>query len=576
MIQYLMKKYALTQQGAKDFLKATVHFILSNLLLMLPASLLFLLVQDLISGYIPTSHYYILSLGIFGILVLMFVVYYFEYNCSFFLTYKESGKRRIQLAERLRKLPLSFFAHKDLTDMTNVILNDATALEQSFSHFMPSFFGSMISTIIIAIPIIIIDWRMAIASLWVLPVAIIIVACSKKAQNYFNKKKNDSVLDLHDKVQECIDDMKDIRSSNYQDSYLQKVKINIRDVEKKQIKSELGVALFVVSAQMILKFGIATTALAGAIFLVDGSLPIMTFFLFLLLISRLYEPMASALQNLAAINSTYLNIERMKEFYRVSIQDGTKDFHPKNYNVEFKNVDFSYNENEGVLHQVSFVAKQGEVTALVGPSGCGKSTISKLCARFWDVNKGKIELGGENICQIDPETLMNNFSIVFQDVNLFNNTILENIRIGKKDASDEEVIAAAKMANCDEFVLKLKDQYHTFIGENGTELSGGERQRISIARALLKDAPIILLDEATASLDAENETIIQEAISKVTKNKTVIVIAHRMRTVENANHIIVLKEGKIIEEGKPTDLIQKQKEFAKMVQLQKESSSWSI
>lgn len=301
---------------------------------------------------------------------------------------------------------------------------------------------------------------------------------------------------------------------------------------------------------MILKFGIVTTALAGAIFLVDGSLPIMTFFLFLLLISRLYEPMASALQNLAAINSTYLNIERMKEFYRVSIQDGTKDFHPKNYNVEFKNVDFSYNENEGVLHQVSFVAKQGEVTSL--------------------------ELGGENICQIDPETLMNNFSIVFQDVNLFNNTILENIRIGKKDASDEEVIAAAKMANCDEFVLKLKDQYHTFIGENGTELSGGERQRISIARALLKDAPIILLDEATASLDAENETIIQEAISKVTKNKTVIVIAHRMRTVENADHIIVLKEGKIIEEGKPTDLIQKQKEFAKMVQLQKESSSWSI
>lgn len=576
MLKYLMHKFALTEQGAKDFIKSTITFVLSNILLMLPVYLLYILIDDLLTGRIPTEHYYLFSFLSLGIIILLVLIYYLQYNCSYFLTYKESGKRRISLAERLRKLPLSFFAHKDLTDMTHVILNDATAIEQSFSHYMPNFFGSIIFTIIVTIPIFIINWQMALASLWVVPVAIIIVFASKKAQNYFNKKKDKMDLLLQNNVQECIETIKDLKATNSENDYMNKIKHNVRLVEKYHIQSEIGVALFVVTAQMILKFGIATTALVGSILLVNGSLDIMVFFMFLLLVSRFYEPLSTALQHLAAINSSYLNIERMNEFYNYPIQTGKNDFTPDNFDINFNNVKFGYEKERNVINGVTFTAKQGEVTALVGPSGCGKSTISRLCSRFYDIDSGTIKLGNQVIKEVDPECLLKNFSIVFQDVNLFNNTIMENIRIGRMNATDAEVIEAAKKANCDEFVNKLPNGYNTYIGENGAELSGGERQRISIARALLKDAPIILLDEATASLDAENETIIQEAISNATRGKTVLVIAHRMRTVENADKIIVLKEGKIIEEGKPEELIKKDGEFTKMLNFQKESLDFKI
>lgn len=576
MLKYLMHKFALTEQGAKDFIKTLLMNVLSNIALMIPVWLLYILVDDLLGDGIPTDHYYLFIFGSLGIIVALGLIYYIQYHCSYFLTYKESGKRRIALAERLRKLPLSFFSHKDLTDMTHVIMNDATAIEQSFSHFMPNFYGSMISTVIVMIPIFIADWRMGLASLWVVPVSILIVFASRKAQNYFNRKKDKADLELQNNVQECIETIKDLKGTNSEKEYMTKIKTNVRLVEKFHIQSELGVALFVVTAQMILKFGIATTALVGSILLIDGSLDMMIFFMFLLLVSRFYEPMATALQNLAAINSTFLNIERMNEFYNCPIQTGKDDFKPNNYDITFEDVKFGYDKDESVINGVSFTAKQGEVTALVGPSGCGKSTISKLCSRFWDVDDGTIKLGGEVIKNIDPECLLKNYSIVFQDVNLFNNTIMENIRIGRKDATNEEVIEAAKKANCDEFVSKLPDGYNTYIGENGAELSGGERQRISIARALLKDAPIVLLDEATASLDAENETIVQEAISNATKGKTVIVIAHRMRTIENADKVIVLNEGKVVEEGNPQELIKKNGQFAKMVSLQKEAASFNI
>lgn len=576
MLKYLMHKFALTEQGAKDFIKSTITFVLSNILLMLPVYLLYILIDDLLTGRIPTEHYYLFSFLSLGIIILLVLIYYLQYNCSYFLTYKESGKRRISLAERLRKLPLSFFAHKDLTDMTHVILNDATAIEQSFSHYMPNFFGSIIFTIIVTIPIFIINWQMALASLWVVPVAILIVFASKKAQNYFNKKKDKMDLLLQNNVQECIETIKDLKATNSENDYMNKIKHNVRLVEKYHIQSEIGVALFVVTAQMILKFGIATTALVGSILLVNGSLDIMVFFMFFLLVSRFYEPLSTALQHLAAINSSYLNIERMNEFYNYPIQTGKNDFTPDNFDINFNNVKFGYEKERNVINGVTFTAKQGEVTALVGPSGCGKSTISRLCSRFYDIDSGTIKLGNQVIKEVDPECLLKNFSIVFQDVNLFNNTIMENIRIGRMNATDAEVIEAAKKANCDEFVNKLPNGYNTYIGENGAELSGGERQRISIARALLKDAPIILLDEATASLDAENETIIQEAISNATRGKTVLVIAHRMRTVENADKIIVLKEGKIIEEGKPEELIKKDGEFTKMLNFQKESLDFKI
>lgn len=576
MLKYLMRKFALTEQGAKDFIKTLLMNVLSNIALMIPVWLLYILVDDLLGAGIPASHYYLFIFGSLGIIAALALIYYFQYHCSYFLTYKESGKRRIALAERLRKLPLSFFSHKDLTDMTHVIMNDATAIEQSFSHFMPNFYGSMISTVIIMIPIFITDWRMGFASLWVVPVSILIVFASRKAQNYFNRKKDKADLELQNNVQECIETIKDLKATNSEKEYMKKIKTNVRLVEKFHIQSELGVALFVVTAQMILKFGIATTALVGSILLIGGSLDMMVFFMFLLLVSRFYEPMATALQNLAAINSTFLNIERMNEFYNCPIQSGKDDFKPNNYDITFENVKFGYDKDESVINGVSFIVKQGEVTALVGPSGCGKSTISKLCSRFWDVDSGAIKLDGEVIKNIDPECLLKNYSIVFQDVNLFNNTIMENIRIGRKDATNEEVIEAARKANCDEFVSRLPDGYGTYIGENGAELSGGERQRISIARALLKDAPIVLLDEATASLDAENETIVQEAISNATKGKTVIVIAHRMRTIENADKVIVLNEGKVVEEGNPQELIKKNGEFAKMVSLQKESANFNI
>lgn len=576
MLKYLMHKFALTKQGAKDFIKTLLMNVLSNIALMIPVWLLYILVDDLLGEGIPTDHYYLFIFGSLGIIVALGLIYYIQYHCSFFLTYKESGKRRIALAERLRKLPLSFFSHKDLTDMTHVIMNDATAIEQSFSHFMPNFYGSMISTVIVMIPIFIADWRMGLASLWVVPVSILIVFASRKAQNYFNRKKDKADLELQNNVQECIETIKDLKATNSEKEYMKKIKTNVRLVEKFHIHSELGVALFVVTAQMILKFGIATTALVGSILLIGGSLNMMIFFMFLLLVSRFYEHMATALQNLAAINSTFLNIERMNEFYNCPIQTGKDSFIPKNYDITFEDVKFGYDKDENVINGVSFTAKQGEVTALVGPSGCGKSTISKLCSRFWDVDDGAIKLGGEVIKNIDPECLLKNYSIVFQDVNLFNNTIMENIRIGRKDATNEEVIEAAKKANCDEFVSKLPDGYNTYIGENGAELSGGERQRISIARALLKDAPIVLLDEATASLDAENETIVQEAISNATRGKTVIVIAHRMRTIENADKVIVLNEGKVVEEGNPQELIKKNGQFSKMVSLQKESANFNI
>jgi ATP-binding cassette subfamily B protein IrtB len=576
MINYLMKKYALSNQGAKDFIKATISCTITNLVLMLPVSLLYLLVDDLLKGVIPKSHYYIYGLGIIAILLLIFISNYFQYNATYFLTYKESGIRRISLAEKLRKLPLSFFGKKDLSELTNVILGDAKAIEQSFSHFMPEFFGSIISTCFVAISLFFFDWRMAIASLWVLPIALLIVGISGKVQNFFNRNKDKAELECFDGIQECIETVRDLKSNNATEKYLEGLNKKIRKIEKKHIASELGVAIFVVSATLLLKFGIATTTLVGSYLLINNSLTVITFFMYLLVVSRIYEPMGTSLQHLAAIINTKINIDRMNEINEYPVQKGTQKLKANGYDIEFKNVGFSYNENEPVLKDISFIAKQGEVTALIGPSGGGKTTASKLCARFWDADKGKITLGGTNISSIDPETLLSAYSIVFQDVTLFNNTVMENIRIGKKGATDEEVLRVAKEARCDEFIKKLPNGYNTIIGENGANLSGGERQRISIARALLKNAPVILLDEATASLDAENETEVQEAISKLVKDKTVLIIAHRMRTVTNANKIVVLKDGFVAEQGEPDKLLKQNSIFADMVQKQTESSDWKL
>ena len=576
MIKFLMKKYALSRQGAKDLIIATISCVVHNLTLMLPVSLLYLLVSDLYAGGVPQNHLWIYIVGMAAAVLLILFSYRWVYSATYYATYKESSVRRISLAEKLRKLPLSFFGKRDLSDLTTTIMADCTTLEQSFSHWIPEFFGSMISTVIVAVCLFIFDWRLALAALWVLPVSLAIVAFSGKVQNYFTRRQTEAKLAVADGIQEALETMRDLKSNNAEEKYLKGLDKKIDLQEKRMIASELGGALFVVPAGMILKLGIGTVALVGGMLLASNAITVLTFFMYLLVVSRLYDPLSSSLQNLAAIISTNIPIERMNEIENYPVQPGTAELRTHGYDIVFDNVSFAYNTGEQVLSGVSFTAKQGEVTALIGPSGGGKSTAAKLAARFWDADSGKITLGGTDVKTVDPEKLLSASSIVFQDVTLFNNTVMENIRIGRQGATDEEVLAAAREAQCDEFVEKLPEGYQTMIGENGSALSGGERQRISIARALLKDSPVILLDEATASLDAENETHIQRAISRLVKGKTVLIIAHRMRTVEGADKLVLLKDGKVAEQGSPEELLAKGGIYAKMCQLQQQSGEWRI
>ena len=571
----LMHKCALSEQGAKDMIKAFVSVTVSNLVLMVPIALLYYMVKDYMEGNLAGKGLWYVA-GIVVTFVLIAVTTYIQYNATFLATYIESGVRRITLAEKLRKIPLSFFGKKDLSDLTSTIMADCAQMETASSHFVPELVGACISTTIVAIGLFFFDWRMAIAALWVLPISFIIVACSGRVQRSLNKKQMDLKMACADGIQEGLESARDLRAYNSQEEYMEGLDKKIKAVEKHAIVTELGMAVFVGSSQMILKLGIGTVALVGGILLAKGELDVITFFMFLMVVSRIYDPMQVSLQNLAAIIATGVQSSRLDEILSHEVQEGTRKMDNKGYDIEFSNVGFSYESGENVLNDVSFVAKQGEVTALIGPSGGGKTTVSRLASRFWDVNQGTITVGGMDISKIDPETLMSLYSIVFQDVTLFNNTVMENIRIGKMDATDEEVIAAAKLAHCDEFAEKLADGWNTMIGENGSELSGGERQRISIARAFLKDAPIILLDEATASLDVDNETMIQESLSRLIKDKTVMIIAHRMRTVADADKIVVLKDGTVAENGSPAELEKQGGIYAKMVKTQLLARDWKL
>ena len=575
MIEKLMHKYALSKQGASDMIKAIISATISNIILMVPVALLYYLVRDYMAGNLGDKVLFYVAGGLIAF-VLIGISTYIQYNATFLSTYVESGVRRVTLAEKLRKIPLSFFGKKDLSDLTSTIMNDCAQMETASSHFIPELFGACISTALIAVGLFFFDWRMAIAALWVLPVSFLIVGCSGKVQKSLNKKQMVLKMACADGIQECLENVRDLQAYNTQEDYMKGLTAKIKAVEKHAIVTELGTAVFVGSSQMILKLGIATVALVGGVLLAKGELDILTFFMFLMVVSRIYDPMQVSLQNLAAVIASGVQSDRLDEILSHEVQDGTNTMKNDGYDIEFSNVGFSYETGDVVLKDVSFVAKQGEVTALVGPSGGGKTTVSRLAARFWDINRGKITVGGMDVSRIDPETLLSLYSIVFQDVTLFDNTILENIRIGNKDATDEQVIAAAKLANVDEFAEKLPDGWHTNIGENGCELSGGERQRISIARAFLKNAPIILLDEATASLDVENETLIQTALSRLIADKTVLVIAHRMRTVAGADKIVVLSDGTVAEEGSPKDLEEKNGVYAHMVKLQTESQNWKL
>lgn len=576
MIKTLQRRFALSRQGAVDLIKGCIACVVQDISFMLPVGLLYYFVIDAMNGNLNGSRIAFYAVGSLVCLCLIFIATWFQYNATYLATYVESGVRRISLAERLRKIPLSFFGKKDLADLTNSIMGDCATLETAFSHYVPALAGSLISTTLIAICLFAIDFRMALAAVWVLPIAFTITLFSARIQEYFNRKSVAANVALESGVQECIESLQDLKSNNAEERYLKGLDKKINYVEKRHIITELGTALFVVSSTLILKFGIATVALVGSALLIRGEIDIPLFFMFLLVASRLYAPLEGALQNLAAVISTKTNINRMNEIFDQPIQTGSNTMTNQGYDIVFDHVGFAYKPGETVLKDVSFTAKQGEVTALVGPSGGGKTTVSRLAARFWDINKGKITVGGMDISKIDPETLLSLYSIVFQDVTLFNNTIMENIRIGRKDATDEEVIAAARLANCEEFAVKLPDGFYSMIGENGCELSGGERQRISIARAFLKNAPIILLDEATASLDVENETLIQAALSRLIKDKTVLVIAHRMRTVSGADKVVVLSDGSVAEQGTPEKLMNTGKIYPHMVKLQMISQDWGI
>lgn len=574
MIEKLKHKYALSEKGAKDMVRAFVAVTLANLALMVPVGLLYVLASCLLDGSLPKEKLPFFIIGIIAALLLIIVTTYFQYNSTFMATYVESGVRRRTLAEKLRKLPLSFFGKKDLSDLTNTIMSDCALLETASSHWIPELVGAFLSTTIIVISLFAFDWRMALAAVWVMLVAFLVVFYSRSVMNKIHEKSLSYKLNCLDGIQEGLETIRDLRSNNMTDAYRKGLNKKIKDVERYALVSEFTNAAFVCSAQMILKLGIGTVAVTGSMLLVKGEISVLTFFMFLLVVTRMYEPLQISLQNLSAIISLDPSCRRMDEIFSHEEQSGRETLDNKGYDICFDHVAFSYKAGEQVLRDVSFTAKQGEVTALIGPSGGGKTTVSRLAARFWDNEKGKITVGGMNVSEIDPEKLLSLYSIVFQDVTLFNNTVLENIRIGRKDATDEEVKAAAKLAHCEEFVEKLPDKWNTMIGENGSELSGGERQRISIARAFLKDAPIILMDEATASLDVDNESVIQESISKLIRNKTVLIIAHRMRTVDGADKIVVLKDGVVAEQGSPAELKARDSIYKHMMDMQILSEQW--
>lgn len=577
----MREKYALTAEGAKNIRLGAFWTVVVNLVAMFGIGFFFYLMEQLIASLtegaaLPDMIPYAVGLVIFA--VVLWAAHWLQYDYTYGKTYRESGKQRIGLGERMRELPLSFFGKRDLADLTETIMTDATTMEHVYSHVLPYLYGTYISTAIIAVCLLMFDWQLAIAALWSVPVAFAILFWSRRFSAPLMRKTRACALAMTENTQEMLECVREIRATNQVASYLKQADGYIDRLEKTMFKSEVGAGIPVQSTQAIMRFGIATTILAGSLMLADGSIGFMVMFGFLLVVSRIYAPFDQSMLMLAELfMATEVATPRMKALYDEVAATGSEDFSPQGHDVTFEDVTFSYGEgDEPVVSNVSFVAKEGDVTALVGPSGSGKSTLTKLAARFWDADGGRVLVGGVDASTIDPETLLKDYSVVFQDVLLFDDTVMGNIRLGRRDATDEEVLAAAKAAMCDDFVRKLPQGYDTMIGENGSKLSGGERQRISIARALLKDSPIVLLDEATASLDVENESQVQEALSNLLAGKTVIVIAHRMRTVMNADKIVVLNEGRVVEQGSPAELLEQNGLFSRMVKLQSESSGWSL
>ena len=572
------RKYALTDQGVKNVKKGTFWTVIVNLVVMGGMSILYLLMYSLMGTFtddqpLPNAA---LLLGLVVVfLILSFVTHLQQYYATYGLVYNEVKSTRLSLAERLRKLPLGYFGKRDLADLTETIMGDVNRMEHVWSHVLGYLYGAYISTAIIAVCLLVYDWRLAIACLWGVPVAFGLLFGTRRISARTSERTKKAAIRVSDGIQEALENVREIRATNQEERYLAGLNQKIDDHEKVTIQGELGTGIFVNAASVIMRMGVATTILVGASLILSGQIDFMLLFLFLLLITRVYAPFDQSLALIAEMFVSQVSADRMNEIYDTPTAEGAEVFQPKGHDIEFDHVGFAYDKKK-VLDGVSFTAREGEVTALVGPSGSGKSTCARLAARLWDVTEGSIKVGGVDISTVDPEALLTDYSMVFQDVVLFDDTVMENIRLGKRGATDEEVRAAAEAANCGEFICRLPQGYNTPIGENGAKLSGGERQRISIARALLKNAPIVLLDEATASLDVENETKVQAALSRLLAGKTVLVIAHRMRTVAGADHIVVLENGHVAEQGTPAELMERGGLYRRMVELQSESARWQL
>ncbi|MBR0120905.1 MAG: ABC transporter ATP-binding protein [Clostridia bacterium] len=572
-------KYALTDKGIKNTKAGAAWTVIVNLIMMAGMGILYLMMRGYINtltegAALPKTGFFIVLLTAF--VILSFITHLQQYRTTYGLVYNEVRDTRLTLAERLRRLPLGWFGKRDIADLTTTIMDDVNRLEHVWSHCLGYLYGAYISTAIIAVMLFIYDWRMALACLWGVPVAFALLFGSRSISKRNSEKLKADSVSVSDGIQESIENIREIRATNREEQYLERLYKKIDKREKTNIKGELVTGLFVNGASVIMRLGAATTVLTGASLILSGEIDFMLMFMFLMVITRVYAPFDQSLALIAEMFMSQISASRINEIYNTPVALGANEFHPDGHDIVFDNVSFSYDDHE-VLSGVSCVAKEGEITALVGPSGSGKSTCARLAARLWDVTGGCIKVGNTDISSVDPEVLLTDYSMVFQDVVLFDDTVMENIRLGKHGATDAEVLAAAKAANCDEFVLKMPEGYKTPIGENGAKLSGGERQRISIARALLKDAPIVLLDEATASLDVENETKVQGALSRLLVGKTVLVIAHRMRTVEAADKIVVLKDGKVAETGAPKELYANENGiFRRMADLQAKSASWSV
>ena len=572
------RKYALTDQGVKNTKKGAFWTVIVNLVVMGGMGILYLLMYGLMGTLtdgapLPGPA---LFLGlVIAFVILSFVTHLQQYQATYGLVYNEVKTTRLNLAERLRKLPLGYFGKRDLADLTETLMGDVNRMEHVWSHVLGYLYGAYISTSIIAVCLLVYDWRLAIACLWGVPVAFGLLFGTRKISARASERTKQAAVHVSDGIQEALENVREIRATNQEVRYLAGLNQKIDDHEKVTIQGELGTGIFVNAASVIMRLGVATTILVGAGLILSGQIDFMLLFLFLLVITRVYAPFDQSLALIAEMFVSQVSVDRMNEIYDTPTAEGAEVFQPKGHDIEFDHVGFAYDKKK-VLDGVSFTAREGEVTALVGPSGSGKSTCARLAARLWDVTEGSIKVGGVDISTVDPEALLTDYSMVFQDVVLFDDTVMENIRLGKRGATDEEVRAAAEAANCGEFIRRLPQGYDTPIGENGAKLSGGERQRISIARALLKNAPIVLLDEATASLDVENETKVQGALSRLLAGKTVLVIAHRMRTVAGADHIVVLENGHVAEQGTPAELMERGGLYRRMVELQSESARWKL